>query len=203
MMSTTSRVRANGLLKPSSGEVRVFGAPLPSGSALTDLRRRIGYAVQGVGLFPHLTARQNVTLVARLAGMSAEKIDARYAELCGLLELPEEIADRYPPQLSGGQQQRVGICRALMQRPRLVLLDEPFSAVDPITRRSIHMQFDRARRHEGSSVLLVTHDISEARRLADRLVIMRAGRIEQAGTLAEVFAAPANAYVAELLEGAA
>lgn len=195
---TTLLQLVNAVLRPDSGEVRVFGEPIP-GDDLVPFRRRIGYAVQGAGLFPHLTNQQNVELLARLSGWPAERRSARYRELLEEMELSVEISDRYPHMLSGGQQQRLGLCRALMLEPRLLLLDEPFSAVDPITRVGIYRTFEQVREREGVSSLLVTHDMREAVRLAGYLVILGAGRVLQAGPTSDVLNAPADDTVRSLL----
>ena len=166
----------NGLLAPDHGTVRVFGEPLDYDD-LPRQRSQIGYAVQGTGLFPHLSSRDNITLLAVLAGWSQSAIDRRLEELLTLTQLEAEQLDRYPYQLSGGQQQRVGLCRAMMLKPRLLLLDEPFAAIDPITRRDIHEALLCLYRAEPTSVLLVTHDIREALHLADRIVLLEEGKI--------------------------
>jgi osmoprotectant transport system ATP-binding protein len=191
----------NGLVVPDAGEVWLDGQPLDY-SDLPRLRRRMGYAVQGAGLFPHMTIEGNVTLVAKLAGWSAAEVRARYEYLLGLLELPLEFSERFPHSLSGGQQQRVSLCRAMMLNPPLMLLDEPFSALDPITRKSIHTEFLRLQRAESRSIILVTHDMSEAVKLAQHLVILREGRIVQQGEVDAVWTAPADDYVARLFAGA-
>ncbi|HKI74281.1 MAG TPA: ATP-binding cassette domain-containing protein [Pseudomonadales bacterium] len=192
----------NGLVVPDTGAVWVDDAPLDYGD-LPRLRRRMGYAVQGAGLFPHMTVHRNITLMASLEGWSVEAIEQRYAYLLELLELPPaEFSDRYPHALSGGQQQRVSLCRAMMLNPPLMLLDEPFSALDPITRASIHQEFIRLQRAESRSMILVTHDMSEAMKLAQYLIILKDGDIVQQGEPAEVQAGPADAYVEKLLSGA-
>jgi osmoprotectant transport system ATP-binding protein len=195
---TTLLLLVNALLMPDSGEVRVFGEPIPL-QDLVAFRRRIGYAVQGAGLFPHLTNRQNVELLARLSGWSAERRDARYRRLLDEMELPLDISERFPHALSGGQQQRLGLCRALMLEPRLLLLDEPFSAVDPITRVGIYRTFRQVQVQEGVSTLLVTHDMREAVHLAGYLVILRDGEVLQAGPTPDVVSAPADQYVRSLV----
>ena len=162
-------------------------------------RRRIGYAVQGGGLFPHLTSRQNITLLARLEGWRQEDIAVRYAELLDEMDLPTDVSSRYPHQLSGGQQQRVGLCRALMLKPGLLLLDEPFSAVDPIIRAGIYERFEYVQRHESVSTVLVTHDMREAVRLGDRLVILKDGRVLRSGPTNEVVQEPGDPYVEQLV----
>ena len=187
------------------GEMDVLAAPVPT-NGVEAFRRRIGYSVQGAGLFPHMTVAQNVSLLARLEGWETDAIDSRRRELFALAGLGEELAVRYPHQLSGGQQQRAGLCRALMLRPALLLLDEPFSAIDPITRDDIYRQFEQLRDHgDGNgkvTTVLVTHDMREALRLADHLVVMGYGVVVQAGAPAEVAAAPADEFVRSLLASA-
>ncbi len=190
----------NGLVLPDAGAVSVFGEPLPRAD-LSRFRRRIGYAVQGTGLFPHMRVAQNIGLLGALEGWSPAEIGARTAELMTLMDLASELTSRYPYQLSGGQQQRVGICRAMFLRPEILLLDEPFSGVDPLTRREIHARFLELLAAEPATVILVTHDIAEAKRLASELVIVHEGRLLQTGATAEVVNSPANAYVARLFEG--
>jgi osmoprotectant transport system ATP-binding protein len=189
----------NAVYLPDAGSIEVFGRPPPT-SDTAHYRRGIGYAVQGAGLFPHMTVQRNVTLLAKLEGWSEVDTAARFGELLGLMGLDESLANRYPNQLSGGQQQRVGLCRALMLKPRMLLLDEPFSAVDPITRLGLHEQFLKLRLVEKVSTLLVTHDMREARKLSNHLVILREGRVIQQGVTRDVIGAPANDYVKGLLE---
>ena len=195
---TTLLQLVNGVYTPDEGAVSVMGKPIPED--LTSFRKRIGYAVQGVGLFPHMTVFQNVSLLARLQGWNKKEIDTRSVELMNRMELSTELLHRYPYQLSGGQQQRVGLCRALMLRPQMLLLDEPFSAIDPITRADLHAHFAALQLHEGVSTLLVTHDLREAVKLAGFLVIMADGQIVQSGKTTEVLDAPANSYVRQLLD---
>lgn len=166
----------NGLIKPDSGQVKVFGQPLDYND-LPSIRRRLGYAVQGNGLFPHLSGRDNITLLARLEAWPPQQVSSRIEELLQLTQLEEVQLDQYPHQLSGGQQQRIGLCRAMMLHPEVLLLDEPFAAIDPITRTDIHQQLLKLHRAEPSTTLLVTHDIREALKLADHIVIMGAGQV--------------------------
>jgi osmoprotectant transport system ATP-binding protein len=196
---TTLLQLVNAVELPDSGSVRVFGEPAPQDRV--QFRRGIGYSVQGAGLFPHMTNRQNVVLLARLEQWSDQVIEERFQGLLVQMGLDPEVASRYPGELSGGQQQRIGLCRALMLKPRLLLLDEPFSAVDPITRVGIYERFRHVQEHEGVSTLLVTHDMREAVKLASTLVIVREGRIDQAGPTADVLANPATDYVSSLLRG--
>jgi osmoprotectant transport system ATP-binding protein len=194
---TTLLQLVNAVLDPDRGEVRVFGEAIPADRVR--FRRRIGYSVQGAGLFPHMTTRANVLLLARLEGWTEDDMQARYCSLLEQMGLPQDVSERYPAELSGGQQQRVGLCRALMLKPSLLLLDEPFSAVDPITRVGVYERFQFVQEHEGVSTLLVTHDMREAVRLANYLVIVNQGRIAQSGPTSEVLAAPADGYVEKLL----
>ncbi len=196
---TTLLQLINALERADAGRVLVFGAPVPD-QGVEHFRRRIGYAVQGSGLFPHMTGRENVVLLAKLEGWAEAAIEARYCELLEQMGLPESVSRRYPAQLSGGQQQRLGLCRALVLRPGLLLLDEPFSAVDPITRVGIYECFRQVQRQEGVSTLLVTHDMGEAVRLADHLVVLRAGRVLQSGATEAVVDDPGDPYVRQLVE---
>ncbi len=187
----------NGLVRPDGGSVEVLGSRVDAVDLLA-LRRRIGYAVQGASLFPHLDLQANVTLLARLVGWSADRIRRRFDHLLELMELDPGLAGRYPHELSGGQQQRASLCRAMMLEPPLLLLDEPFSAVDPITRAGIHAHFERLAATEPVSVVLVTHDLREAVTLATELVIVRNGRVAQAGPSDVVVAAPAEEWIERL-----
>jgi len=187
----------NGLERPTSGNVRVFGEPVDY-SRLPALRRQIGYAVQGTGLFPHMTVMSNISLLARIAAWSTARIDERARQLMELVELPVAFADRYPHELSGGEQQRVGLCRAMMLSPRVFLLDEPFGALDPITKSDIHGEFIRLQHSEPRTTVLVTHDLREAMKLAQHIVVLHAGRVLQLGTSEEVAKAPADEFVRSL-----
>jgi osmoprotectant transport system ATP-binding protein len=184
----------NGLVPPTTGTVFVFGNPIDY-RRLPELRRQIGYAVQGTGLFPHMTVEQNITLLARLAGWGADRIGARARDLINRVGLGWELATRYPHELSGGQQQRVGLCRAMMLDPPVFLLDEPFGALDPVTRRDIHREFRRLQAAEPRTMILVTHDLREALLLAQRLLVLDHGRVVQQGPCAEVVDNPANDFV--------
>jgi osmoprotectant transport system ATP-binding protein len=189
----------NGLVRPSQGSVFVFGKEI-NYHRLPELRRQIGYAVQGTGLFPHLSVEGNITLLARLAKWDRERIRARAQELMRLVGLPLEYALRYPHELSGGQQQRVGLCRAMMLNPRIFLLDEPFGALDPITRKEIHREFLRLQEAEARTIVLVTHDLAEARKLAQRLVVLERGRVAQHDRCDDVIRNPADAFVREFFQ---
>ncbi len=184
----------NGLVRPNHGTVAVFGKPIDY-QRLPELRLRLGYAVQGTGLFPHLTVEANITLLARLIKWDAERIKARTEELMELVNLPLSYVQRYPHELSGGEQQRVGLCRAMILNPQVFLLDEPFGALDPITRNEIQREFLHLQRSEARTIILVTHDLREALKLAQRLVIMDRGHLVQHGTCAEILESPANGFV--------
>lgn len=195
---TTLLQLVNALELPDAGSISVFGeqAPLQGAEAF---RRGIGYSVQGAGLFPHMSVQDNILLVPLLEGWEQTKQQQRLSELLEAMELPSACAQRYPHELSGGQQQRVGLCRALVLRPRLLLLDEPFSAVDPITRIGIYETFARVQAADGVSTLLVTHDMREAVKLAQQLVILQDGHVLQSGSTTEVLANPVDAYVQTLV----
>jgi len=184
----------NGLVRPSRGTVSVFREPIDY-RRLPELRLRIGYAVQGTGLFPHLTVEENITLLARLAKWDVEQIKARTEELMRLVNLPLSFAQRYPHELSGGQQQRVGLCRAMVLNPRIFLLDEPFGALDPITRNEIQREFLHLQQMGARTIVLVTHDLREALKLAQRLVVLDQGSLVQHGTCKEILEDPASGFI--------
>jgi osmoprotectant transport system ATP-binding protein len=189
----------NGILVPDSGRVEVFGDPIDYGN-LQALRRRMGYAVQSVGLFPHLHLYENVTLAARIFGWEKAAIRKRMTRLMELLKLEPQLEQRYPHELSGGQRQRAGLARALMLRPELLLLDEPFSGIDPIARLSIHREFQALLAEEPATTVLVTHDAREAVKLAGNLVILGSGQVLQQGPTRSVLADPATEFIAQLFE---
>jgi osmoprotectant transport system ATP-binding protein len=189
---TTALRMINALLTPTAGEVRVEGRPTTAWPP-RELRRRIGYVIQETGLFPHFTVRANVGLVPRLAGWDPARIEARSRELLQALELPpDDFLDRYPAQLSGGQQQRVGVARALAADPGLLLFDEPFGKLDPVTRAEVQRQFLRVTRALGKTALFVTHDLREALLVADRIGLMHQGVLEWLGP-AQAFLVAENA----------
>jgi osmoprotectant transport system ATP-binding protein len=196
---TTLVKMVNRLIDPDEGEVRVDGQDVRSRDAVA-LRRTIGYVIQQVGLLPHLTVADNVAMVPRLLGWPAEPIARRVDELLGLVGLePARFRDRFPDQLSGGQRQRVGVARAVAARPRILLLDEPLGALDPITRVALQDELRRIHRELGLTTLLVTHDLVEALTLADRIAVMWRGELRQVGTPRELLGAPADDYVASLM----
>ena len=197
---TTTLKMINRLVQPTSGRILVEGrdtARVP----VAELRRSIGYVFQGVGLFPHMTVGRNVGIVGELLGWERLEIEQRVDELLELVGLPPgEYRGRSPAQLSGGEQQRVGVARALCARPRLMLLDEPFGALDPLTRHRLQEEFARIRRTLGVTAVFVTHDMTEALLLSDRVAVMREGRIVQTGSPRDLLQAPADEFVSTLLE---
>ncbi len=196
---TTLLRMINRLVEPSSGEVRINGEATRDIPAHL-LRRRIGYAIQGHGLFPHQTVARNIAAVPRLLGWPKDRIAGRVDELLMLFGLdPAAFRDRFPGELSGGQQQRVGVARALASRPDLLLMDEPFGALDPIIRGRAQEELREIQHKLGSTIVLVTHDMQEAIRLGNRVGIMHGGRLVQHGRPEEIVARPANAFVAEMV----
>jgi len=195
--STMLRLAA-GLLVPDAGRVVVCGQQLDRHN-LSAIRHRIGFVLQEGGLFPHLTARDNVTLMARHLGWSKERINARLDVLLPLTRLPSALLDRYPVRLSGGERQRVSLARALMLDPDVLLLDEPLGALDPIVRHDLQRELRDLFARLGKTVLLVTHDVAEAGYLARELVLMRAGSIVQRGTLADLVNHPVEAFVSDFV----
>jgi len=175
---TTSLKLINRLLEATSGEVRVEGKSVKQWEA-TKLRRRIGYAIQDVGLFPHYTVFENVALVPKLERWVPGKIRARVEEVLAVVGMPEqEFGERYPDELSGGQRQRVGLARALAAEPPILLMDEPFGALDPITRAEIQMEFKRLQEKLGKTIVFVTHDVGEALLLGSRIALMESGKLQ-------------------------
>ena len=196
---TTTLKMVNRLIEPSGGRVRIDGRDTAELDAPA-LRRRIGYCFQQIGLFPHLSVADNVGITPTLLGWEPERIRARSDALLTLVELdPEVFRDRRPSELSGGQQQRVGLARALAAEPEVMLLDEPFGALDPLTRDRLQQEFQEIRRSLGLTAMFVTHDMVEALVLGDRIAVLEAGRLVQVGTPAELLREPANDYVAGLM----
>jgi osmoprotectant transport system ATP-binding protein len=197
---TTTLKMVNRLIEPTSGRVLVDGDDVAT-IAPHELRRRIGYAFQRVGLFPHLSIAENVAVTPSLLGWDAQRIERRVDELLELVELdPAATRERRPDELSGGQQQRVGVARALAAEPRLMLLDEPFGALDPLTRDRIQQSFRRIRDRLGLTAIFVTHDMGEALVLGDRIAVMHEGRLVQVGSPRELLASPADETVRQLLD---
>ncbi len=195
---TTLLKMVNRLYEPTSGQIFVEGTEIQEIPA-TELRRRIGYVIQATGLFPHMTIEENIATVPRLLGWKRERWSPRIDELLELVGLPKSYRTRYPTQLSGGEQQRVGIARALAADPKLLLMDEPFGAIDAITRARLQQELRAIQRRLGKTILFVTHDVEEALLLADRILVLRAGRVEQYAPPLEIVTHPANAFVAELV----
>ena len=195
---TTTLKMINRLVEPTSGVVRIDGRDV-SALPAHELRREVGYAFQRIGLFPHMTVADNIGVTPSLLGWSRPRIDRRVEELLTLVELEPEMGGRRPTELSGGQQQRIGVARALAAGPRLVLMDEPFGALDPITRDKIQQFFRRLQRDTGLTAVFVTHDMFEALRLGDRIAVLQEGRLVQIGTPEDLVHRPVNEYVAELM----
>ncbi|HSJ74240.1 MAG TPA: ATP-binding cassette domain-containing protein [Miltoncostaeaceae bacterium] len=196
---TTALKMINRLIEPTAGEILIDGRSVRERNPAR-LRREIGYVIQQVGLLPHLTVFANVATVPRLLGWEKERIRVRVRELLELIGLdPDEFSGRYPAQLSGGQQQRVGLARALAGDPPVMLMDEPFSAVDPITRERLQNDFLRLHRAVPKTVVFVSHDIDEAVKMGDRIAVMRDGRLVQYATPAELLARPVDDFVADFV----
>ena len=195
---TTMLRLVNRMLVPERGLVRVAGKSVDEWD-VTALRRQTGYAIQDVGLFPHLTVGQNIAVVPRLLQWANARIDARTRELLALVDLPDEFAARWPDQLSGGQRQRVGLARALAAEPLVLLMDEPFGALDPITRAELHREFQQLQRVTRRTALLVTHDLAEAFVLADRVAVLQDGEIVECAAPSELRQS-SHPFVRRLLE---
>ncbi len=196
---TTALKLVNRLLEPEGGQVFVFGRDVRGEDAI-GLRRRTGWVIQETGLFPHWTVRQNVETVPRLLGWDEARRGKRVAELLTMVGLPEkEFASRRARELSGGQRQRVGVARALAADPPLVLMDEPFGALDPIARRALQREFLGWKSRLGKAVLFVTHDVREAFLLSDRVAILAGGRLRQVGSPDDIRSRPADAFVREFV----
>jgi len=196
---TTLLKTVNGLIVPDAGRIAVAGEDIAS-VAPPLLRRRIGYVFQEVGIFPHLTIAENVAVTPKLLGWDRDRIAARVAELLELVALPGDVADRMPAALSGGQRQRVGVARALAAEPRLMLMDEPFGALDPVTRDALGGDYCALHERLGLTTVMVTHDMAEAVLLADRVVVMKAGRLLADGAPGDLMAASTDPDVRALLE---
>ncbi len=196
---TTLLKTINGLITPDVGSIKVAGEDVASQEPHI-LRRRIGYVFQEVGLFPHLTVAENIAITPRLLGWDAARMTARVAELLTLVALPAEVSARAPSELSGGQRQRVGVARALAAEPSLMLMDEPFGALDPITRDSLGVDYRALHDRLGLTTVMVTHDISEAVLMADRIVVLAGGRVLADGPPAHLLTTARDPTVRGLLE---
>lgn len=197
---TTTLKMINRLIEMTRGSIEVDGVSVTEQDPVR-LRRGIGYVFQGIGLFPHMTVEENVSIVLRLEGRPSEERRERARKLLTLVDLPaEEFAPRWPRDLSGGQQQRVGVARALANDPAHLLMDEPFGALDALTRDALQQEVLRLKERLGKTIVFVTHDIFEALTLADRIAVMHEGRLEQIGTKEEILADPATDFVRGLFQ---
>lgn len=195
---TTTLKMVNRLIEPTSGTITVDGCDVMEHDVLA-LRRSIGYVFQEIGLFPHMTVEENISVVPKLLGWPPDKRRARASELMTLVELdPDTYAQRRPRQLSGGQQQRIAVARALAASPAYLLMDEPFGALDALTRENLQQAIIRIRQELDKTIVFVTHDIFEALALADRIAVMHKGRVEQVGTSEEIMARPRTEFVRDL-----
>lgn len=197
---TTILKMINGLLAPSAGEILIDGEKI-SDLNMVDLRRHVGYVVQQIGLFPHMTISQNIGVVPKMLGWDQSQIEERVTELLDLVQLtPKQYRDRFPAQLSGGQQQRVGVARALATNPPYVLFDEPFGALDALTRLELQKEIKKIHANLGTKTFLfVTHDINEALYLGQRVMVMHEGKIHQFASPEEIVQHPTTDFVKELL----
>jgi osmoprotectant transport system ATP-binding protein len=187
-----------GLVRPDSGSVSIAGTELTPATVL-EVRHGLGYVIQDGGLFPHLNARDNVILMARYLGWEPGNIDGRLAELAKLTQFPRDGLDRFPAQLSGGQRQRVSLMRALMLDPKVILLDEPLGALDPMVRAELQTDLRAIFRSLEKTVVMVTHDLAEAGWFGDEILLLRAGRILQRGNLASLIDKPADPFVTQFV----
>ncbi|PTQ56886.1 MAG: L-proline glycine betaine ABC transport system permease protein ProV [Candidatus Carbobacillus altaicus] len=196
---TTLLKMVNRIIEPTSGTISLFGKNIREMPA-TELRRSIGYVIQQVGLFPHMTIEQNIATVPNILGWDRRKISERVDYLMDLVHLPPSYKTRYPRQLSGGQQQRVGIARAMAGDPAVLLMDEPFGAIDAITRTKLQDDFLEIQKKLGKTILFVTHDVDEAFKLGDRIVVMNEGSIQQYDPPLNLVTRPANEFVSRLIQ---
>ncbi|BCB03791.1 ABC transporter ATP-binding protein [Bacillus sp. KH172YL63] len=196
---TTTMKMINKLITPTEGTILINGEDISHADEV-ELRRNIGYVIQRIGLLPHMTIEENISLIPRLKGWKKEKYEGRVDELLNLVGLePSVYRKRYPLELSGGQQQRVGVIRALAAEPPIILMDEPFSALDPISREQLQDELKSIQNTIHKTICFVTHDIDEALKIADEIVIMRDGKIEQVGTPSELLNHPANDFVSTFI----
>ncbi|MEY8818651.1 choline ABC transporter ATP-binding protein OpuBA [Bacillus subtilis] len=195
---TTTMKMINRLIEPSAGKIFIDDENIMDQDPV-ELRRKIGYVIQQIGLFPHMTIQQNISLVPKLLKWPEQQRKERARELLKLVDMGPEYVDRYPHELSGGQQQRIGVLRALAAEPPLILMDEPFGALDPITRDSLQEEFKKLQKTLHKTIVFVTHDMDEAIKLADRIVILKAGEIVQVGTPDDILRNPADEFVEEFI----
>ncbi|MGO3212187.1 MAG: ABC transporter ATP-binding protein, partial [Ruoffia tabacinasalis] len=195
---TTSMRMINRMIEPSDGEILIDGKNIMDMNPVK-LRRQIGYVIQNIGLMPHMTVKENLLMVPKLLKWDQVKLDDTAKRMIKLAELPEEFLDRYPSELSGGQQQRIGVVRALAAEQDIILMDEPFGALDPLTRDTLQVMVKELQEELGKTFVFVTHDMDEALKLATRIVIMSKGKIVQVGTPDEILSNPANEFVAQFI----
>lgn len=195
---TTTLKMINRLIKPTTGSITINGEDI-SKKNLIELRRNIGYVIQQTGLFPHMTIRENMEIIPRVEKLDNDKINKKTLELMEMVGLDEELLDRYPTELSGGQQQRVGVARAFALDPDVILMDEPFSALDPITRNSLQEELVKLQSEVNKTIVFVTHDMSEAIKIADKICIMDKGEIIQYDTPENILKTPVNEFVSEFV----
>ena len=195
---TTTLKLINGLLKPDSGNVIINGEDIKNKN-ITEIRKNIGYVIQGIGLFPHMTVEKNISFVLDLDKNDKDATKRKVKELMKVVHLEEELINRYPRELSGGQKQRVGIARALAKEPDILLMDEPFGAVDEITRKSLQDEIIKIQKKLNMTIFFITHDIDEALKLGSIVIVMNKGKIEQMGTPNELKESPKTDYVKELI----
>lgn len=198
---TTTLKMINRLVEPTKGNL-IVGNKGPQDTGPVEWRRGIGYVIQKAGLMPHLTVKDNISLLSRVMKKDKDFIESRVKELMDIIKLPySQFSSRFPGELSGGQQQRVGIARALMEDPPVLLMDEPFGALDPITRKSLHEELLEMNKVLRKTILIVTHDISEAFKLADNTILMDKGNIVQMGSKSVFLENPANSFVSNFIKG--
>ncbi len=195
---TTTLKLINGLLKPDSGNIIINGEDIKNKN-ITEIRKNIGYVIQGIGLFPHMTVEKNISFVLDLDKNDKDETKRKVKELMKIVHLEEELINRYPRELSGGQKQRVGIARALAKEPDILLMDEPFGAVDEITRKSLQDEIIKIQKKLNMTIFFITHDIDEALKLGSIVIVMNRGKIEQMGTPNELKESPKSDYVKELI----
>lgn len=195
---TTTLKMINRLIEPESGYIFIDDKDTKDVSPVV-LRRSIGYVIQDIGLFPHMTVEQNICIVPKLKKWPEEKIKGKILSTLQTVRLPESILKRYPHELSGGQQQRVGVARAVISEPEIVLMDEPFGALDPITREELQDEFINLKKQIKKTIVFVTHDIFEAFRIGDRIAIMNEGQIIQLASSLEIIEKPANDFVVKFM----
>jgi osmoprotectant transport system ATP-binding protein len=189
----------NGLVHPSSGKIYLFGEELDYNN-IVSTRLKIGYSVQGTGLFPHMTIYENIALLAKVNGKNLSGLNDRIEELMGFVNLGAEFKEKFPYQLSGGEQQRVGICRAMIMNPPIFLLDEAFGALDPSTKNEIHAELLTLQENEPRCIIMVTHDLTEAKRLADKIMVIDEGVIQQYDDMDVILNNPSNDKVRDFIE---